>query len=79
MAGVPNRASDKSRQVKLLVTNGGLGTDNQRIVNYDIGSWQGRNAMRKVVDEHAKRTGKTSHAETFSYKDKNPIHYEKKV
>jgi len=61
MASVPNRAN---QGVKYYITNGGLGTDNQSIRTHAIHTPQGRAAMRRAVDSHAKRTGKTSWAYT---------------
>jgi hypothetical protein len=60
MANVPNRAT------KYYITNGGLGTDNQIIRRHNLTSNQGRAAMRRAVDAHAERTGKTSWAYTES-------------
>jgi hypothetical protein len=60
-SSVPNRADNRS---KYYITNGGLGTDNQAIRNHDLGSRQGRAAMKRAVDAHAERTGKTSWAYT---------------
>ena len=61
MASVPNRANNG---VKYYITNGGLGTDNQSIRTHAIHTPQGRAAMRRAVDSHAKRTGKASWAYT---------------
>lgn len=61
MASVPDRANNRA---KYYITNGGLGTDNQKIRHHDISSSQGRAAMRRAVDAHAERTGKTSWAYT---------------
>ena len=61
MANVPDRASSG---VKYYITNGGLGTDNQSIRTHAIHTPQGRAAMRRAVDSHAKRTGKASWAYT---------------
>lgn len=61
MSSVPDRASNR---VKYYITNGGLGTDNQKIRNHAIHTPQGRAAMRRAVDSHAKRTGKASWAYT---------------
>jgi hypothetical protein len=63
MANVPDRANNRT---KYYITNGGLGTDNQRILRHDLSSKQGRAAMRRAVDTHAERTGKTSWAFTES-------------
>jgi hypothetical protein len=59
-ATVPDRAT------KYYITNGGMGTDNQKIRHHDLGSFQGRAAMRRAVDAHAERTGKPSWAYTES-------------
>ena len=59
MAAVPDRAD---KRVKYYVTNDGVGTDNNQILRHQIYSTAGRAAMRRAVDEHAKRTGKTSRA-----------------
>jgi hypothetical protein len=61
MPGVPNRANNRH---KYYITNGGLGTDNQAIRHHNLTSNQGRAAMRRAVDSHAERTGKTSWAYT---------------
>jgi hypothetical protein len=58
---VPDRGPNRQRY---YITNGGLGTDNQIIRNHDLGSRQGRAAMRRAVDAHAERTGKSSWAYT---------------
>jgi len=63
MADVPNRANNRT---KYYITNGGLGTDNQIIRRHNLTSNQGRAAMRRAVDAHAERTGKTSWAYTES-------------
>jgi hypothetical protein len=60
---VPNRAHNRT---KYYITNGGLGTDNQKIRHHAIHTPQGRAAMRREVDAHAERTGKTSWAFTES-------------
>jgi hypothetical protein len=65
MADVPNRANQR---VKYYITNGGLGTDNQSIRTHAIHTPQGRAAMRRAVDSHAKRTGK----ESWSYTEMKP-------
>jgi hypothetical protein len=65
MADVPNRANQR---VKYYITNGGLGTDNQAIRTHAIHTPQGRAAMRRAVDSHAKRTGKAS----WSYTEMKP-------
>jgi hypothetical protein len=61
MANVPDRGRNG---VKYYITNGGLGTDNQSIRTHAIHTPQGRAAMRRAVDSHAKRTGKESWAYT---------------
>ena len=63
---VPDRGSHPNRKVKYYITNGGVGTDNEQIRRHDLGSKQGLAAMRRAVDAHAKRTGKTSWAYTES-------------
>jgi len=63
MAGIPDRANNRT---KYYITNGGLGTDNQRISHHDLGSRQGLAAMKRAVDAHAERTGKSSWAYTES-------------
>lgn len=65
MANVPDRANNRT---KYYITNGGLGTDNQRISRHDLGSPQGNAAMKRAVDAHAERTGKTS----WSYTESRP-------
>jgi hypothetical protein len=61
MATVPDRAKNRT---KYYITNGGLGTGNQSIRQHDLGSPQGRAAMRRAVDSHATSTNKTSWAYT---------------
>ena len=61
MPSVPDRGRNG---VKYYITNGGLGTDNQSIRTHAIHTPQGRAAMRRAVDSHAKRTGKASWAYT---------------
>jgi hypothetical protein len=61
MPSVPDRSRNG---VKYYITNGGLGTDNQSIRTHAIHTPQGRAAMRRAVDSHAKRTGKASWAYT---------------
>jgi hypothetical protein len=63
MAGIPDRAN---KRTKYYITNGGLGTDNQAIRHHDLNSRQGRSAMKRAVDAHAERTGKSSWAYTES-------------
>jgi hypothetical protein len=63
MAGIPDRANNRT---KYYITNGGLGTDNQAIRHHDLSSRQGRAAMKRAVDAHAERTGKSSWAYTES-------------
>jgi hypothetical protein len=63
MPGIPDRANNRT---KYYITNGGMGTDNQRIRHHDLGSRQGNAAMKRAVDAHAERTGKTSWAYTES-------------
>jgi hypothetical protein len=65
MPGIPDRANNRT---KYYITNGGLGTDNQVIRNHDLTSNQGRAAMRRAVDAHAERTGKSS----WSYTESRP-------
>jgi hypothetical protein len=62
---VPDRGDDRH---KYYITNGGLGTDNQAIRHHAIHTPQGRAAMRRAVDSHANRTGKTS----WSYTEMKP-------
>ena len=62
---VPNRANNRT---KYYVTNGGVGTDNTRIYSHDLGSNQGRAAMRRAVRNHRDVTGKQSWAESTSGK-----------
>lgn len=50
---------------RVLVTNGGLGTDNQLVIRYNINSWQG---MRQVIywtTWLAAKTGKDTWAQTW--------------
>jgi hypothetical protein len=61
----PDRSNNRT---KYYVTNGGMGTDNTRIYSHDLGSRQGRAAMKRAVDSHADRTGKPSWAYTESRK-----------
>ena len=65
MANVPDRANNRT---KYYITNGGMGTDNQRILRHNLSSKQGHAAMRRAVDAHAERTGKTS----WSYTETRP-------
>jgi hypothetical protein len=65
---VPNRAN---KRTKYYVTNGGVGTDNTRIYSHDLGSNQGRAAMRRAVRTHRDVTGKQSWAESKSGKKIN--------
>ena len=58
---VPDRAN---KRTKYYVTNGGMGTDNTVIRRHDLGSNQGRAAMRHAVEAHTARTGKPSWAES---------------
>ena len=62
---VPDRAN---KRTKYYVTNGGVGTDNTRIYSHDLGSNQGRAAMRRAVRNHRDVTGKQSWAESTSGK-----------
>jgi hypothetical protein len=62
---VPDRAN---KRTKYYVTNGGVGTDNTRIYSHDLGSNQGRAAMRRAVRNHRDVTGKQSWAESQSGK-----------
>ena len=48
-------------QYKYLITNGGLGTDNQWIVRYSVHS-NGRRALIKTIQQMANMTGKESWA-----------------
>lgn len=48
-------------QYKYLVTNGGLGTDNQFIVRYSVHP-NGRRALINAIQDHANRTGLESWA-----------------
>lgn len=60
MKPVPNRAP----KTRILIDNGGLGSDNSHIGEWAIGTPQGMAAVRRAVDAHTKRTGKESWAET---------------
>ena len=62
---VPDRAN---KRTKYYVTNGGVGTDNTRIYSHDLGSNQGRAAMRRAVRNHRDTTGKQSWAESTNGK-----------
>lgn len=61
VTSVPDRGPNRQ---KYYITNGGVGTDNQAIRRHAINTPQGRAAMKRAVDSHAKRTGKTSWAYT---------------
>jgi hypothetical protein len=50
---------------KIYITNGGLGTFNTRIVRYDLGSWQGRRALRLSLRLLANETNKPTWAEDY--------------
>lgn len=63
-----------SKQVKWLVTNGDLGTFDNRIVYYTLHN-NGRRALQKFIQEHADRTGKQSWAEIFSYEPAKNRYY----
>ena len=76
---VPNRANNRT---KYYITNGDLGTLNQSIRHHAINTPQGRSAMRRAVDAHAQRTGKTSWAytELKPYDEKTQkVQYKKEV
>ena len=62
---VPDRGPDRH---KYYITNGGMGTDNNSIRRHALNSNQGHAAMRRAVDAHAERTGKTS----WSYTEMRP-------
>jgi hypothetical protein len=66
---VPDRGP---KRTKYYVTNGGVGTDNTRIFRHDLGSNQGRAAMRRAVRTHRDITGKASWAENEQGKKINP-------
>jgi hypothetical protein len=66
---VPDRGP---KRTKYYVTNGGVGTDNTRIYRHDLGSTQGRAAMRRAVRTHRDLTGKHSWAENDQGKKINP-------
>ena len=63
-------------KTRILITNGDLGTDNQIVVRYNIGSWQG---MRKVIDWTtylAAKTGKNTWAEVWpegTFNERNKV------
>lgn len=64
-----------NHQTELLITNGGLGTDNQKIVRYNISSPQGMAKVRYWTNYHAKRLNKPAWAEIFTYGDKARVIY----
>jgi len=64
-----------SHQTKLLITNGGLGTDNQRIVRYNVNSPQGMAKVRHYTNQLAQQLGKPAWAEIFTYADNARIIY----
>ena len=64
-----------NRRIPILITNGKLGTDNQRIVRYNVGSPQGMAKVRYWTNELAKRTNKQAWAEVFTYADNARIIY----
>jgi hypothetical protein len=66
MKPVPNRAP----KTRVLIDNGGLGTDNAHIGEWAIGTHQGMAAVRRAVKAHELRTGKQSWAETRTNDDK---------
>ena len=61
MPGIPNRANNRH---KYYITNGDLGTFDNSIRHHNLNSNQGRAAMRRAVDSHTERTGKSSWAYT---------------
>ena len=68
MAEVPNRAKHPKRRI--MITNGGLGTDNSWFGEWADGTPQGMAAIRRAVISHQEKTGKDSWAETRTDDDK---------
>ena len=56
---VPDRANMRQ---KYWITTGDVGSLDNTKREHNLGSRQGQAAMRRAVDAHAKRTGKTSWA-----------------
>jgi hypothetical protein len=50
---------------KIYITNGELGTFGTRIVRYNLGSWQGRRALRLAIRLLASETNKPTWAEDY--------------
>jgi len=64
-----------NRRIPILITNGGLGTDNQRIVRYNVNSPQGMAKVRYYTNQLAQQLGKPAWAEVFTYADNARIIY----
>ena len=63
-------------KIRVLITNGGLGTDNQLVFRYDIHSWQGMKQVNYWTNYLAEKTGKDAWAEIWqegSFEDSNKV------
>ena len=63
-------------KTRILITNGGLGTDNNLVVYYNANSWQGMRQVIHWVTYLVAKTGKDSWAEVWpegTFNERNKI------